>query len=98
MDLENVRKVGTRRGSALKHASVWNAMKLTGDVPLCVFLLFNRTSPNTNTRTARSSSQMSDSSMPTVSSTTVAILLSALMTFLVGPPYNCEMRSRLPVK
>lgn len=88
MDLENVRKVGTRRGISFETCVRLERNDANRRCPLCVFLLFNRTSPNTNTRTARSSSQMSDSSMPTVSSTTVATLLSALMTFLVGPPYN----------
>lgn len=70
MDLENIRKVRAGRGIIFE-TGVQNAVKLTGDLPLCVFLLFDRTSLNTNTRTVKPSSQMSVSSTPTVSSTTV---------------------------
>lgn len=69
MDLENIRKVGATRG--IIFVNVQNARKLTGGVPLCELSLFNRTSPNTNIKTEKSSSQMSVSSTPTVSSTTV---------------------------
>lgn len=57
MDLENLRKVGARRGIVFK-TGILNARKLTGDAPLCLFLLLDRTSLNTNTRTVKSSSQM----------------------------------------
>lgn len=45
-----------------------------------VFSLCNRTSPSTNTRTEKYSSQTSVSSTPTVSSTTVIIFITVIMT------------------
>lgn len=84
MDLENIRKVGVIRGSNLE-ANVRNTKKPNTRHTfffVYVFSLCNRTSPSTNTRTEKHSSQTSVSSTTTVSSTTVIIFITVIMTSL----------------